>query len=133
MSYGNLYKRLSKTTGEIPIGIYRTDKQLYRKQSISLDIEGLITTKLNKLGIDSTGYKTNNETINKNASYVLINPSSELALQNGDVIYLLKPGTTFSIAELSPKLKKENENSNLSNLNKNTKKLIFFTRKPPNS
>ena len=88
---------------------------------------------MNKLGIDSTGYKNNNETINKNASYVLINPSSELELQSGDVIYLLKPGCTYSTADLSPKLEKGMENLNISSLNKNIKKLIFFTRKPLNN
>ena len=102
--------------------------QLNRRQSLSIDIEALITMKLNKLGIDSAGYK-NSETLNKN-SYVLINPSSELELQIGDVIYLLKPGVRFSYSELNLKVKKENENSNISNINKNIKKIMFFTRKP---
>ena len=52
MKFGNLYKKLAFR--EIPIGIYRTEKQSYRKQSISLDIEGLITTK-----IEQTWYRFN--------------------------------------------------------------------------
>lgn len=132
MTYGNLFRKLTSTTGEIPIGIYRTEKQheFNKKQSLSLDIEGLITMKLNKLGIDSTSYKTT-ERLDKNISFVLINPSSELELQSGDIVYLLKPGHLFSKLDVRQMPSNQDETSKPhSNFNINIKKLIFLTRKP---
>ena len=52
--------------------------------------------KMNKLGIDAKNYNTKvTENTDKN-SFVLINPSFDVSLQSGDIIYLLKPGNKFS-------------------------------------
>jgi hypothetical protein len=68
---------------------------------------------MNKLGIDSKKYDAFND-IKDKISFVLINPSNDLQLQSGDIIYLLKPGCKFS---------KHNQNDLLNVLKMNENKI----------
>ncbi|CAF1054179.1 unnamed protein product, partial [Brachionus calyciflorus] len=103
-TYGNLYRKLITTTGEIPIGLYRTQSQTSRCSRVSSkqDIQQMILLKMSKLGIDPDKYK-NVEDQSEKFSFVLINPHCDLFLKPGDIVYLLKPG--------KPVLPSENPNS----------------------
>ncbi|RNA05993.1 potassium channel subfamily T member 2 isoform X7 [Brachionus plicatilis] len=96
-TYGRLYQYLCSTTNEIPIGVYRTDpipksvqhESTDRKLMISKnDIETMIKTRLEYLNIDKT-LDSNEEP--EEFSYVIINPSYDFNLKNGDIIFLIKP------------------------------------------
>jgi hypothetical protein len=94
-TYGNLYKKLTVTTGEIPIGIYRTERQDIESndpRKPKHEVEQLIVTTMNKLGMNTDKYNTIPKISSENTSYVLINPSNNFLLRNGDIVYLLKPG-----------------------------------------
>jgi len=126
-TYGNLYRKLVTTTGEIPIGLYRfldeeeTLKPAYERQNVILkhgnylnlyfktwysqsrvdNIKQMILTKMDKLGIDSNKYSANND--GGNVSFVLINPASDFSLQPGDIVYMLKPAGNSSITHSATK------------------------------
>ncbi len=94
-NYGNLYRKLITTSGEIPIGLYRTINENGNKSekisNLKMDnIHQMILIKMDKLGIDSNKYSTRDENVCLN--FVLINPSNDFSLQPGDIVYLLKPG-----------------------------------------
>lgn len=57
----------------------------------------MILLKMNKLGIDPDKY-LNFEDQSEKFSYVLINPSFDVFLKPGDIVYLLKPGSSNSSA-----------------------------------
>lgn len=117
-TYGRLYQKLGSTTCEIPIGIYRTQKQLSTDVSSILlsvplfddidccdgttierkEIEQMVKCRMASLGLPSEEYDDdacdNRDTI----SYVITNPSYDVQLEENDIIYLIKPSS------LSPQL-----------------------------
>jgi hypothetical protein len=85
----------------------------------------MILIKMNKLGIDPNKYKSSEESSStERFSFVLINPSHDLNLQTGDIIYLLKPGTppkalnttTTTSAEATNNQLNASESNNAGNL-----------------
>ncbi|UXI21116.1 uncharacterized protein NH340_JMT07059 [Sarcoptes scabiei] len=120
-TYGRLYQRLCSTTCEIPIGIYRTqstqsidigtgiqisfDFMLPLSEQISYqaltyeverqEISNLVRNRLQDLGIPSNDYDNCSEKRTE-LSYVIINPNCDLKLEEGDMIFIIKPSPVNS-------------------------------------
>ncbi|XP_069705257.1 potassium channel subfamily T member 2 isoform X2 [Periplaneta americana] len=107
-TYGRLYQKLCSTTCEIPIGIYRTqDTSLADSSHYSInmgdeardnhtqmieraEIANLVRSRMESLNLPSIDYDDVSEK-RSNLSYVIINPSCDLKLEEGDIIYLVRP------------------------------------------
>ncbi|XP_039955467.1 potassium channel subfamily T member 2 isoform X9 [Bactrocera tryoni] len=113
-TYGRLYQKLCSTTCEIPIGIYRTQdtsnteashSSMFFQYSINLadearnnhaqqieraEIANLVRSRMESLNLPTIDYDDVSEKRN-HLSYVIINPSCDLKLEEGDVIYLVRP------------------------------------------
>ncbi|KAK2174256.1 hypothetical protein NP493_815g00002 [Ridgeia piscesae] len=109
-TYGRLNQKLCSTTCEIPIGIYRTQTQHMSNSSSSLslnmfgdhcnggqgaeqqEISQMVKCRMTNLGLPKEEYintSENRDTI----SYVIINPSYDVLLEPGDIIYLIRPSS----------------------------------------
>ncbi|XP_022242998.1 potassium channel subfamily T member 1-like [Limulus polyphemus] len=106
-TYGRLYQKLCSTTCEVPIGICRTQSSLSDASSLSLelldsdraalaaDVErqeicNMVRTRMHNLGLPVEDYDNVSEK-RDSLSYVMINPSCDLKLQEGDIVYLIRP------------------------------------------
>ncbi|CAG2103282.1 unnamed protein product, partial [Medioppia subpectinata] len=115
-TYGRLYQRLCSTTCEIPIGIYRTQStqnpelfpgvqiaydfvfpvsEQMNFQQISVEVErqeitNLVRNRLTDMGIPQEDYDNCSEK-RSSLSYVIINPNCDLKLEEGDIIFIIKP------------------------------------------
>lgn len=106
-TYGRLYQKLCSTTCEIPIGIYRTqsttnpegstvpldlldDKATFNENIERQEISTLVRTRMQDLGLPVQDY---DEVSDKrhSLSYVIINPNCDLPLEEGDIIFLIRP------------------------------------------
>ncbi|KAG8223427.1 hypothetical protein J437_LFUL014525 [Ladona fulva] len=103
-----MYQKLCSTTCEIPIGIYRTQDTLAcdsSHYSVNLmdeardnhaqmieraEIANLVRSRMESLSLPSVEYDDVSEK-RSNLSYVIINPSCDLKLEEGDIIYLIRP------------------------------------------
>ncbi|KAG8180934.1 hypothetical protein JTE90_013940 [Oedothorax gibbosus] len=113
-TYGRLYQKLSSTTYEIPIGVCRTQKStLAETSSMSLDLMGdedqiairtdverqeignLVKNRMKDLRLPTEDYDDCSEKRNS-LSYVMINPSCDLTLEEGDVIFVIRPSPIWS-------------------------------------
>ncbi|RWS23032.1 potassium channel subfamily T member 2-like protein [Leptotrombidium deliense] len=113
-TYGRLYQKLCSTTCEIPIGVFRTQStQNQNDNTINLDfifpvineklryqqlveeierqeIINLVKNRMQDLGFCEGDYE--NPAAKRNSiSYVIINPNFDLSLEEGDIIYLIRP------------------------------------------
>ncbi|XP_074597555.1 potassium channel subfamily T member 2-like isoform X2 [Brevipalpus obovatus] len=113
-TYGRLYQKLCSTSCEIPIGIYRTQgtrtpdvatinldfifpalSERVRYQQLSAEIErqeigNLVKNRMQDLGCQFSDYEEKSEK-RSTISYVIINPSCDLKLEEGDLIYVIRP------------------------------------------
>lgn len=107
-TYGRLYQKLCSTTCEIPIGIYRTQetsgaeashysinmadeaRDNHMQQIERAEIANLVRSRMESLNLPSIDYDDVSEKRN-HLSYVIINPSCDLKLEEGDIIYLVRP------------------------------------------
>ncbi|CAH1122868.1 unnamed protein product [Ceutorhynchus assimilis] len=107
-TYGRLYQKLCSTTCEIPIGIYRTQdtsitdtshysinmadeaKDNHNQQIERAEIANLVRSRMESLNLPTIDYNDTSEKRNS-LSYVIINPSCDLKLEEGDIIYLVRP------------------------------------------
>ncbi|XP_047543743.1 potassium channel subfamily T member 1 isoform X11 [Vanessa atalanta] len=108
-TYGRLYQKLCSTTCEIPIGIYRTQdtsladqahhystsladeaRDNHAQQIERAEIANLVRSRIESLNLTGVDYDDVSEKRNS-LSYVIINPSCDLNLQEGDIIYLVRP------------------------------------------
>ncbi|XP_049307928.1 potassium channel subfamily T member 2 isoform X11 [Bactrocera dorsalis] len=107
-TYGRLYQKLCSTTCEIPIGIYRTQdtsnteashysinladeaRNNHAQQIERAEIANLVRSRMESLNLPTIDYDDVSEKRN-HLSYVIINPSCDLKLEEGDVIYLVRP------------------------------------------
>ncbi|XP_075585247.1 slowpoke 2 isoform X4 [Dermatophagoides farinae] len=120
-TYGRLYQRLCSTTCEIPIGIYRTQSthsndigtgiqisfdfmlpltEQINYQALTYEVErqeisNLVRNRLQDLGIPSNDYDNCSEKRTE-LSYVIINPNCDLKLEEGDIIFIIKPSPVNS-------------------------------------
>ncbi|XP_017837807.1 potassium channel subfamily T member 2 isoform X5 [Drosophila busckii] len=107
-TYGRLYQKLCSTTCEIPIGIYRTQdtsnadtshysinladeaRDNHAQQIERAEIANLVRSRMESLNLPTNDYDDVSEKRN-HLSYVIINPSCDLKLEEGDLIYLVRP------------------------------------------
>uniref|UniRef100_A0AAG5DBM0 RCK N-terminal domain-containing protein n=1 Tax=Anopheles atroparvus TaxID=41427 RepID=A0AAG5DBM0_ANOAO len=107
-TYGRLYQKLCSTTCEIPIGIYRTQdtsnadtshysinmadeaRDNHVQQIERAEIANLVRSRMESLNLPTIDYDDVSEKRN-HLSYVIINPSCDLKLEEGDIIYLVRP------------------------------------------
>ncbi|XP_039502421.1 potassium channel subfamily T member 2 isoform X8 [Drosophila santomea] len=107
-TYGRLYQKLCSTTCEIPIGIYRTQdtsnadtshysinladeaRDNHAQQIERAEIANLVRSRMESLNLPTIDYDDVSEKRN-HLSYVIINPSCDLKLEEGDLIYLVRP------------------------------------------
>ncbi|XP_050423573.1 potassium channel subfamily T member 2 isoform X5 [Adelges cooleyi] len=119
-TYGRLYQKLCSTTCEIPLGIYRTqdlsnidsppdacgtDCDKTSEFSINMnddardnhdnlieraEIVNLVRSRMDSLNLPSVDHEDVSEK-RSSLSYVIINPSCDLKLEEGDIIYILRP------------------------------------------
>uniref|UniRef100_T1KQL7 RCK N-terminal domain-containing protein n=1 Tax=Tetranychus urticae TaxID=32264 RepID=T1KQL7_TETUR len=151
-TYGRLYQKLCSTTCEIPIGIYRTQgshtpdattinldfvfpifNERARYQQLSAEIErqeitNLVKNRMQDLGCPIEDYDDVSEK-RSTISYVIINPSCDLKLEEGDFIYLIRPspikskktfltrGNSIRVSKASLKRKRSRTGSITSNAN----------------
>ncbi|RWS14229.1 potassium channel subfamily T member 2-like isoform X6 [Dinothrombium tinctorium] len=110
-TYGRLYQKLCAETHDIPIGIYRTQKCpttlcnslnmnlddqefLMQYQQLSADIEreeisNLVRNRMRDLGLPVQDYDKAPKPDDR-LSYVIINPSKDLKLEEGDIVYIIR-------------------------------------------
>ncbi|XP_057341471.1 potassium channel subfamily T member 2 isoform X8 [Microplitis mediator] len=107
-TYGRLYQKLCSTTYEIPIGIYRTQdtsladtsnysvsladeaRDNHAQQIERAEIANLVRSRMDSLNLPTVDYDDVSEKRNS-LSYVIINPSCDLKLEEGDIVYLVRP------------------------------------------
>ncbi|CAB0028981.1 unnamed protein product [Trichogramma brassicae] len=107
-TYGRLYQKLCSTTCEIPIGIYRTQdtsivdtshysvsmgdeaRDNHTQQIERAEIANLVRSRMESLNLPVADYDDVSEKRNS-LSYVIINPSCDLKLEEGDIVYLVRP------------------------------------------
>ncbi|XP_054713397.1 potassium channel subfamily T member 1-like [Uloborus diversus] len=112
-TYGRLYQKLCSSSCEIPIGIYRTQMAgQCETSSVSLvladsernrqfsdierqEISNLVKNRMMDLRLPTEDYDDVSEKRN-GLSYVMINPSCDLKLELGDVIFLIRPSPISS-------------------------------------
>uniref|UniRef100_A0A914C8I7 RCK N-terminal domain-containing protein n=1 Tax=Acrobeloides nanus TaxID=290746 RepID=A0A914C8I7_9BILA len=113
-TYGRLYQKICASLGDTPIGMYRTkemdsstistemDKKLQeerkaRRQVVTMQkssgtgrkkLRELVKSRMKNLGMDEDDYAINDS--RKTLSYVIINPSYDLELEAGDIVYVLR-------------------------------------------
>ncbi|XP_046845031.1 potassium channel subfamily T member 2-like isoform X2 [Xenia sp. Carnegie-2017] len=97
-NYGCLYQRLCSTTGEIPVGMLRTEKvqktrtRESKKSAETIDIERIIRNRMKSLNIEGEFNMKEHQSV----SYVVNNPPPEWILHPGDIVYVLRPGNKAS-------------------------------------
>uniref|UniRef100_T1JA22 RCK N-terminal domain-containing protein n=1 Tax=Strigamia maritima TaxID=126957 RepID=T1JA22_STRMM len=112
ITYGNLFAELCASGGDIPICIYRTQVDVenvssaessetdvfsldswesFTKDVHATEINNLIASRMESLGINATGYEYVEPEQKTTASYVIINPSCDLNLESDDIIFVLRP------------------------------------------
>ncbi|ROT68244.1 putative potassium channel subfamily T member 2 isoform X4, partial [Penaeus vannamei] len=145
-TYGRLYQKLCSTTCEIPIGIYRTidTSNMEPGNNFSLNIsddpkEGhsnlieraeiaqLVRSRMQSLGLPPEDYDDVSEKRNS-LSFVIINPSCDLKLEEGDIVYLIRP-SPFS-AQKTFERHNSRRKSNIS-LCDTRRRSTTFSRPPP--
>uniref|UniRef100_T1J7B9 RCK N-terminal domain-containing protein n=1 Tax=Strigamia maritima TaxID=126957 RepID=T1J7B9_STRMM len=104
-TYGRLYQKLCSTTCETPIAIFRiqsteesTQLSFNREDDVDShtqsverqEISNLVKCRMRYLGLPIADYDDVSEKRNS-LSYVIINPSCDLKLEEGDVIFLIRP------------------------------------------
>ncbi|CAI9720396.1 Potassium channel subfamily T member 2 [Octopus vulgaris] len=131
-TYGELYKHLCETVGEIPIALYRSEpinpvkqhsfkvkegevmnnslkiKNSFSEQDMAKpnlskrrqswrittndkpDIASIVTARMGCLDMKTTDYNQFNKEKNIH-SYIILNPSVNCRLKNGDLIYVIQP------------------------------------------
>lgn len=102
-TYGRLYQKLCSTTCEVPIGIYRTEDPpdsdeysidetrenfAHSQQIERAEIANLVRSRMESLNVTTADY--DHEAMDKPSriSYVIINPSCDLKLHEGDIMYV---------------------------------------------
>ncbi|XP_064458746.1 potassium channel subfamily T member 2-like isoform X4 [Ornithodoros turicata] len=106
-TYGRLYQKLCSSTCEIPIGIYRTqnttnpegstvsldlldDKATFNENIERQEISTLVRTRMQDLGLPVQDYDEVSDR-RHSLSYVIINPNCDLPLEEGDIIFVIRP------------------------------------------
>uniref|UniRef100_A0A915D868 RCK C-terminal domain-containing protein n=1 Tax=Ditylenchus dipsaci TaxID=166011 RepID=A0A915D868_9BILA len=101
-NYGCLYQKLCAYAADVPIGIFRSEKmKKSTSQPTEFDssnneyISQLVLQRLQALGLSAANYIAKNlaglsGSKEKTVSYVIINPSADLQLNAGDVVYILR-------------------------------------------
>ncbi|XP_076336746.1 potassium channel subfamily T member 2-like isoform X3 [Tachypleus tridentatus] len=110
-TYGRLYQKLCSTSCEIPIGIYRTVSS--DSGSVALELAGdkdigarnidlqreeicnMVRNRMQNLGLPTEDYDDASEKRNS-LSYVIINPSCDQKLEEGDTIFVIRPNPILS-------------------------------------
>uniref|UniRef100_A0A158Q6W7 Potassium channel subfamily T member 1 n=1 Tax=Elaeophora elaphi TaxID=1147741 RepID=A0A158Q6W7_9BILA len=101
-TYGRLYQKLCASVADIPIGIYRTmlmdakvklkiakdDMKKERRKIDKVTISDLVHCRMQKLGIPREDYEYDEKL--GTVSYVIINPSLDITLEAGDIVYVIK-------------------------------------------
>lgn len=118
-TYGRLYQKLCSTTCEVPIGIYRTEdppdsdeysvdetrENFAHAQLIErAEISNLVRSRMESLNVTTADY--DDEAMDKPSkiSYVIINPSCDLKLHEGDVmsVQVVCSMSTRQLSNLTP-------------------------------
>uniref|UniRef100_A0A915Q1A4 Calcium-activated potassium channel BK alpha subunit domain-containing protein n=1 Tax=Setaria digitata TaxID=48799 RepID=A0A915Q1A4_9BILA len=100
-TYGRLYQKLCSSVADIPIGLYRTmlmdaevkakagqdDLEEFRKIN-KVHISDVVRCRMEKLGIPIEDYACDEKL--GTISYVIINPSLDITLEAGDIVYVIK-------------------------------------------
>lgn len=116
-TYGRLYQKLCSSTCEIPIGIYRTqnttnpegstvfveqvsldlmdDKATFNENIERQEISTLVRTRMQDLGLPVQDYDEVSDR-RHSLSYVIINPNCDLPLEEGDIIFVIRPSPISS-------------------------------------
>ncbi|KAF6034138.1 hypothetical protein EB796_007558 [Bugula neritina] len=110
-TYGRVYQKLCSNNGAIPIGIYRTRQPGTFSTSVSVDkldnedavsrnsdrekeeISQLVKGCMLSLNMPPNDYNCSSDEKHSQVSYVIINPGYDLALEKGDIIYVLRPAS----------------------------------------
>ncbi|XP_033761223.1 potassium channel subfamily T member 2-like [Pecten maximus] len=106
-TYGELYYSLTSTSGKVPLAIYRTrnsktktdqnaSKQIPEQKSSHQfeDTQDHVCGRLKSLGMDSDAYISGlNQEQSENIPYVVLNPTSDTKLIDGDIVYVLQPAS----------------------------------------
>ncbi|KAH9496929.1 potassium channel, sub T, member 1 [Bulinus truncatus] len=113
-TYGRLYQKLCSTACEIPIGIYRTQYHMDTGDANSMsmspqeepmtscgpltperqEIIQMVKCRMQTEGLPIDDYCANEVSDNRTTiSYVLINPSYDLKLELGDIVYVIRPSS----------------------------------------
>ncbi|EJD75354.1 CBR-SLO-2 protein [Loa loa] len=100
-TYGRLYQKLCASVADIPIGIYRTmqmdsevklevskDDMERSRKSNKMNVSDLVHCTMQKLGIPRENYEYDAKL--GTISYVIINPSLDITLEAGDIVYVIK-------------------------------------------
>ncbi|MCP9257733.1 Potassium channel subfamily T member 1 [Dirofilaria immitis] len=100
-TYGRLYQKLCASVADIPIGIYRTmlmdteaklrvpkDNMEGLRKISKVNISDMVYCKMQKLGIPIEDYEYDEKL--GTISYVIINPSLDITLEAGDIVYVIK-------------------------------------------
>ncbi|GAB6031496.1 hypothetical protein CHUAL_009270 [Chamberlinius hualienensis] len=102
-TYGTLFTHLCSSNGDIPIAIFRTHSEtdgtqyttkscsVYNKAPEKKQISNLIKSRIHSLALQKRNTAETQHEQHNNVSYVLINPSHNLELEDGDVLFLLRP------------------------------------------
>lgn len=102
-TYGRLYQKLCSTTCEVPIGIYRTEdapesdeysgedgrENFAHAQLIErAEIANLVRSRMESLNVTTADYDDDACDKPSRISYVIINPSCDLKLHEGDIMWV---------------------------------------------
>lgn len=100
-TYGRLYQKLCSTTCEVPIGIYRTEDApegdellgddsrenvAHLQQIERAEISNLVRSRMESLNVTTADYDSDASDKVSRISYVIINPSCDLKLHEGDIM-----------------------------------------------
>jgi len=125
-TYGSMFTFLAAATGDIPIGIYRTDtvisscdnkyimnvtegiKPVTKPDNDSVEINNLIKNRLNAIGLSEDDYDLIQDQ-NQQVSFVLLNPAHDLELQEEDIVFLLRPTQAKPVLKIPKKSQQELE------------------------
>uniref|UniRef100_A0AAF5CZ71 Potassium channel domain-containing protein n=1 Tax=Strongyloides stercoralis TaxID=6248 RepID=A0AAF5CZ71_STRER len=110
-NYGRLFQKLSSSCSDIPIGIYRTKKMdlkalsdkfekikyeeynnkndIHQNNFYRENLSRVVAEGMKNLGLIYDNYENNNEEKDK-LSYVIINPSHDMEIEEGDIIYIIR-------------------------------------------
>ncbi|KAL3989241.1 Calcium-activated BK potassium channel alpha subunit family protein [Acanthocheilonema viteae] len=108
-TYGRLYQKLCASVADIPIGIYRTmimddevklkvakDGMKGSRRTKKMNISDLVHCRMQKLGIPIEDYEYDEKL--GTISYVIINPSFDIVLEAGDIVYVIKAPISGNVA-----------------------------------